>query len=374
MTLIAMISTLDLLAYQHPALAVIVELGLKSVAIVLFGFLVVSLLHNASASSKNLVWRMVFSVLFALPFLQGFVPEMQIAVHAYHPPSADLARDASSDSIYWPLLQFTLLIGYWLISGLLFLRVVAGLYRTFEVGKNATAIDDLRIHAILKKATAKNGSHHSIELLISHSVTSPVTLGVISHKIIFPPAANGWDDRLIEQVIGHELGHIQRNDWVQQLVSRLVICLFWFNPLVIIAANRMSLEAEKACDDFAIDDTGCRISYAENLLWLAQQFKVPSRDSISLKIVGAQHVLLQRVAYILSENKHQHRIDRDSCLPGVLMAVLMAMPISAVSLTLEEQSFTSISSSRIFSVEYFSNNSAESELFQRELKSHSFGL
>lgn len=363
MTLISLISSLDGLAHQHPMLGTLADLGLKSLLVLACGFIALAFLHKVSASTKSMTWRMVFAVLFALPALHAFIPDVHIAVHSYN----DSGSTSSPDSpLYAQSLLTVIAAFYILITTLLIGYLIAGLLKICSIGQQASALEQARIHGILKTAIEKNGSTQSVALLVSDKVSSPVTWGFYKHRIIFPTAVSTWSDTLIEQVIGHELGHIQRNDWVQQLASRIVICFYWPNPLVFIAAKKMSLETEKACDDFAIDDTGCRISYAENLLWLTQHLKSSSNSKLAMKFVGAKSVLLERIKYILSEDKRQHAIDRESCLPGIFVAILFAAPFSAANFTLEEHVLSP--KLQVFTIQYFSNNSLQSKDFQNELK------
>jgi beta-lactamase regulating signal transducer with metallopeptidase domain len=50
----------------------------------------------------------------------------------------------------------------------------------------------------------------------------------------------------------HEIEHIQRGDWLMQIVARTVAALYWFHPLVWTAWRRLCLEAERSCDDAVV--------------------------------------------------------------------------------------------------------------------------
>ena len=47
----------------------------------------------------------------------------------------------------------------------------------------------------------------------------------------------------------HERAHIQRHDWVWQGFAQVMTAVFWFHPLVWLAAAQMRQEAEHAADD-----------------------------------------------------------------------------------------------------------------------------
>jgi hypothetical protein len=71
----------------------------------------------------------------------------------------------------------------------------------------------------------------------------------------------------------HELAHVRRHDWIIQIGSELVRIANWFNPLVWLAASRLRLESERACDDAVVNlgVSGPRVR-PNNLLDLARQF------------------------------------------------------------------------------------------------------
>lgn len=374
MIMTTLISGFDALAHHEPFMATLVDLGFKSIVILILGFLATSILTTMSASGKSLIWRMVFAALLALPFLQAFLPDLHIAVHSYDKPGG---IENSNSTIFTGTINsdrlansglLLLTLAYTAISTLLVMHLLIKLSKVFSITDKAQLITDERILALLAKARDRNGINRPITALTSDSITSPVTWGFFRHHILFPTSVYHWDDVLIEQVIGHELGHIYRSDWVQQLLSQLMVCLYWPNPLILIASKKLALESEKACDDFAIEDTGCRIGYAENLLWLTQQLKAGFINSnFAPGFISARCILLERIRYILLEDKKQHHIDRESCLPRMLLAVLLVAPFSATSFNLVEHSLAS--NQKIYSIQYYPSNSIQSKNFEAELKS-----
>jgi TonB family protein len=97
-----------------------------------------------------------------------------------------------------------------------------------------------------------------------------VTWGALQPKIILPSGSAEWADDRIRIVLAHELAHIRRGDWVAQMVAEILRAIYWFNPLVWIAARRLRHESEQACDD-AVLALGIEGSdYATHLLDLAR--------------------------------------------------------------------------------------------------------
>lgn len=55
-----------------------------------------------------------------------------------------------------------------------------------------------------------------------------------------------------EALLAHELAHVVRRDWPALLLARLVVALYWFNPLVWWLAHRAHQLREEAADDLVL--------------------------------------------------------------------------------------------------------------------------
>jgi carboxyl-terminal processing protease len=67
-------------------------------------------------------------------------------------------------------------------------------------------------------------------------------------------------------VLLHELAHVRRGDFVTGLLGRLACALYWFNPLAWLAAWRIRVEQERACDDLVLGRGLDPAAYARHLL------------------------------------------------------------------------------------------------------------
>ena len=79
-----------------------------------------------------------------------------------------------------------------------------------------------------------------------------------------------WSDDELSRAMIHELEHVRRGDWLSQYMARIVRALYWFHPLVWIAWRRLSLEAERACDDAVLRRSEAT-AYASQLVLLAER-------------------------------------------------------------------------------------------------------
>src|SRR5262249_28341076 len=122
-----------------------------------------------------------------------------------------------------------------------------------------------------------------IVLLQSPDDVMPVTWGWWKPVILLPAEADEWSTERRRLVLLHELAHAKRWDCFTQMVARLACAFYWFNPLGGLAARRMCVEREGACDDLVLN-RGCKASdYAAHLVEIARHFtRVPQLEAIAI--------------------------------------------------------------------------------------------
>ncbi len=111
-------------------------------------------------------------------------------------------------------------------------------------------------------------SKHADFYLAEHEHAGPAMMGLWHTRIIMPA---DFFDRYSEHeqdlILRHEYIHQQRRDVCMNTLFALAQCLFWFNPLLHLAARCFRLDQELACDALVIrHQPAARRSYAEAML------------------------------------------------------------------------------------------------------------
>lgn len=99
----------------------------------------------------------------------------------------------------------------------------------------------------------------------SEFVSSPFVLGMFRPKIYLPFAIDSAD---AEYVIAHERAHIARRDtWIKP-IGYLLLCVYWFNPVMWLAYVLLCRDIEYACDERVVSayTPTQRADYSEALL------------------------------------------------------------------------------------------------------------
>lgn len=102
----------------------------------------------------------------------------------------------------------------------------------------------------------------------SSSAGLPAAMGLLRPMIVLPA---GFEQRYspLEQqlVLLHERIHLQRGDIAINAMLALLQCIYWFNPLLLLAQRRCREDQELSCDERVIARmSGARRSYGDAML------------------------------------------------------------------------------------------------------------
>ena len=99
-------------------------------------------------------------------------------------------------------------------------------------------------------------------------------------------------------VLAHEHAHIARRDALANLLQAAFQCVFWFNPLVHVAAPRFRQDQELSCDAIVMaQHPQQRRSYAEALL--KSHITHPRQHAVSFATNPIKERLMQLQSPIL---------------------------------------------------------------------------
>jgi len=117
------------------------------------------------------------------------------------------------------------------IAGTAFLALffAVSLYKCYrDIG---TALP-IKGNALIDRWLSEQKTNRSIRILVSDKITTPLTYGIISPKIILPKSMDYRNEQQMRYILTHELIHIKRFDTLWKLFMVMALCLHWFNPLV----------------------------------------------------------------------------------------------------------------------------------------------
>lgn len=189
----------------------------------------------------------------------------------------------------------------WLIGVFaLFLFSIYTYLRTLHRLKEAVLY---RQYDLIFKCAKKLKMKRKIKVYVSNRVFTPVVCGMFKPRIILPvDIYQSYDESVLEHIITHELVHIKRFDYVLKPISRLVLCVYWFNPLMWIAFKMAQKDMEISCDEKVISvfDHDIRGEYALSLIKLAEKQNLLSYDGL---LAFGERNIKRRIKSIMSFKK-----------------------------------------------------------------------
>ena len=302
----------------------LLDMALKGAVVLALTGAFAAMARSASASLRHLVWSIGLAAALALPLLQWLLPEWGLAIlpaTAARFDSAPVAAAAPGPSgglaILWLMGSVATLVAF-----------LVGRARVRWIARRAAPVDHGPWAALLLQVSGEIGLSRRVRLLQTRGSAMPMMWGVFRPTILIPREADGWSPALRREVILHELAHVQRHDYLTQMIARLACALHWFDPLAWLAARRMRLERERACDDRVIDGGSSPCDYAEHLLAVARWSSTGVRSG-ALGIAGGSP-LGDRLRAVLEAGRSRRRVTPWAALGQTAAAVLLVVPLAAL--------------------------------------------
>lgn len=175
-------------------------------------------------------------------------------------------------------------------------------------------------------STLNIGQH--ITLLLHPDKTIPVVWGIFRPRLMLPLAAKNWSSEQLQSVLLHELAHIKRRDVLGQLLAQFACTLHWFNPLVWLAAWRMHVERERACDDLVLASGVRPSAYAEHLLNVATRLSSSPWTQACGLAMAWNSSLHGRLIAVLSEKQNRRRVSSTVLAAAMMICTAVVVPVA----------------------------------------------
>jgi len=225
------------------------------------------------------------------------------------------------------LLMKLMMAAYCLLTLYVAVRFVWGWLRLSELVRNAEVVKlEGQTEITWQHWLVRLGADR-VALMTSRRIFAPLTMGIVEKSVILP--ANMMADLPqveLETVIGHELAHVRRLDFVKNLCYELIAMAVSYHPALWFTRQRLTESREMVCDAMAAQASGS-IEYAQSLLKLAALL-------LQGKNVGVPHAIgvfdsstLERRLMKLTEVKREiGRVRR-----GVALAVCVVLGVAAAT-------------------------------------------
>lgn len=143
-----------------------------------------------------------------------------------------------------------------------------------------------------------------VEVAINNDISGPIVVGLINPVILLPRSfAFEMETSELEPLLHHEVAHIKRYDNIFYLVERLVLAVYWWNPVMFYIAKCVAEERELACDDRAAKRCGDNLIYAKSLLNGARKLTGKHMPIVGLAALSRESVLSERIKRLTNHSR-----------------------------------------------------------------------
>ncbi len=141
---------------------------------------------------------------------------------------------------------------------------------------------------------------------LAEGISSPCLYGFPGREAVYLTAEVTEDANKLRHVVVHELVHKKHGDSFWALLRSILVTVYWFHPLVWVAAACSKRDCELACDEGALAMLGEeeRISYGETLLSIITR-KGRASDLVctATTMTGSGKSVKERIRFIAERPK-----------------------------------------------------------------------
>jgi beta-lactamase regulating signal transducer with metallopeptidase domain/DUF4097 and DUF4098 domain-containing protein YvlB len=366
----------DIISMPLPAMIVV-----KATIVLVAGAGITFALRASSASARYSVWALALAAVLALPIGSVLLPSVNVAIRSQSAPrieEADVSSarresvasataattldpvvsspDAAGPAVILNRLLRSddsrlLIVGVWLAGFLLIVaRMIAGRIALGRIARRAVQPEGDDWQKDIEREARLAGIPGGIRVLLSNEVGTPLAAGIFSPLILLPADAEEWTDDHRQVVLRHELAHIASSDAFLCAMSGVACAVYWFHPLVWMAARRLRTEQERACDDRVLSLGTPATDYAAHILEVARTARSMGMDGFVSMAMARPSQLEGRLLAVLSTTRSRRTLRRRQIMTaafttlGLLGALAALKPVAvSAAIVVASQSFPAMS-------------------------------
>jgi TonB family protein len=276
--------------------------GLQSGVLVAGGYLLAKAFRLDEPRAALAYWRVLLFACLVLPFCQPWhtVPSRAALMTVASGSAAGGAATTMADMGFaappaWPSIERLIAIVLWVGVAARAAWLAIGAWVLGRIRRDADRLDPVP-EAI---ARAQDLVGTSAALCVSGRVAGPITFGLRSPVVVFPPAIASLEPSVQHAIACHEFLHVRRRDWIFQVLEEGVRTILWFHPGVWWLVGRIQLTREQVVDQESIALLDSRERYVEALLAVA--IRRSPRFLSPAPAFFRRSLLKKRIAQILQE-------------------------------------------------------------------------
>jgi len=227
--------------------------------------------------------------------------------------------------------QADIMVIIWLAGFLFFLfRFTGSLWYTYRLKKTSLYDPGLEWEHSLMALAGRLGLNKKIKLAESALAKVPLTLGYLRPVILLPLGTlSGVPLIQLEAILLHEVAHIQRRDYLINIMQSVVEILFFYHPASWWLSGLIREEREHICDDMVVRINKDHINYIKALTTMEElNSKSPL---LAHAITGSRKKLLSRVKRLINPGKFRKGFGEVIIVVLIVIGMASAFSMNALS-------------------------------------------
>lgn len=210
-------------------------------------------------------------------------------------------NDKSPNSIAASPFIHKLLLFLWFIGIVVFIIATGLINKRFNHRIQGQSVIDTKLLMAFEEAKNKLNIKVRIPLVQTRVITSPSLYGVFRPSVLIPMGTLvEFNQEQLDYVFVHELLHFKRKDMIVNCLTRGLLIIHWFNPILWYAFYKFREDQEIACDSITLKQIGSNYvkEYAYTLIKLAENNTRLPRIVNLASLSGSSSQIRRRITMI----------------------------------------------------------------------------
>lgn len=264
-----------------------------------------------------------------LPIISG-VHQYSSDASPFLPLSGGIPSETSLSLAQWiEENQLRIMLSWF--AGIVFfsLRISLGYIGILKIKNNLNYHVPGEIRSTFKILKNNLGIRSDLKIALSDQLSVPSVIGHFSPIIILPVAViNQLTTDEVKAILTHELGHVLRKDYIQNLLIIATESIFFYHPGIWSLSNILKSERENCCDDLVMYLNQDRLLYAKTLLKIQQLQTHKRTTNLAIGLTNRNSSFFKRIKRILMKSEPNQSF-RDRSILAVILLVMIATVGSA---------------------------------------------
>lgn len=223
----------------------------------------------------------------------------------------------------------------WLSGTFIYLSYIYFInYKTKKIIRHSKKYDNCITKNIFDRCKNTMNINKFINLKSVDYIEQPCIYGLFKPTILLSEKCNNQlSSNQKKYIFLHELSHYKRKDILINWILILLKSIYWFNPIIIYAINKIKEEGELACDYLALSylDINKHKDYAMSIIDILSIISKPKYILTTISIINNKNTIKRRIEMIFNFKKNSHSKLFISCFLVILLSIIGFITIYAIN-------------------------------------------